>query len=220
MFSTCIFCNHDLGSNQAFENFPVGRRLAFDQHKGRLWVICERCRRWNLSPLEERWEAIEECEKKYFDTANSFSTDNIGMAMLPEGVQLVRIGKPKRREFAAWRYGRQFWRRRIVSAVSAGAQIALGIGTMILGANILPLIIGISRNRVVVRVKDEDDNRLIITPKEVGTVLFYRSDDGDGWSLEVPYRPRERQFPRFVPPGVSFRMSMNGAAPRPRCGMP
>jgi hypothetical protein len=194
MFRTCIFCNHDLGSNQTVENFPVGRRLAFDQDKGRLWVICERCRRWNLSPLEERWEAIEECEKKYFDTPNSFSTDHIGMAMLPEGVQLVRIGNPKRREFAAWRYGRQFWRRRVASAMSAGVQIVLGVGAAILGANILPVIIGIARNRVVTRVRDDDDNRLIITPKEAGTVLFYRSDGADGWSLEVPYRPRERQF--------------------------
>ena len=101
MFKTCIFCNRNLGGNEVIENFPVGRRLAFDGERGRLWVICEHCRRWNLSPLEERWEAIEECERQYHDTPRSFSTDNIGLAHLGEGLQLVRIGEPKRREFAA-----------------------------------------------------------------------------------------------------------------------
>ncbi len=27
-----------------------------------------RCLRWNLSPLEERWEAIEQCERLFGDT--------------------------------------------------------------------------------------------------------------------------------------------------------
>jgi len=34
------------------------------------------------------------------------------MARHPEGLELVRIGKPLRPEFAAWRYGDQFGRRR------------------------------------------------------------------------------------------------------------
>jgi len=103
MFKTCIFCNRNLGSNENVENFPVGKRLAFDQERGRLWVICNHCRRWNLSPLEERWEAIEECERQFYDASKSFSTDNIGLAELHEGLQLVRVGRPKRREFAGRR---------------------------------------------------------------------------------------------------------------------
>lgn len=63
MYSTCIFCHSGLGSNTMVEHFSVGHRLAFDAAKGRLWVICGRCERWNLSPLEERWEAIDECER-------------------------------------------------------------------------------------------------------------------------------------------------------------
>ena len=65
MYSTCMFCNHSLGENQIVEHFPVGRRLAFDSDKGRLWVVCRRCERWNLSPIEERWEAIEDCERLF-----------------------------------------------------------------------------------------------------------------------------------------------------------
>lgn len=59
MYETCMFCHRPLGENQVVEHFPVGRRLAFDSGKGRLWVVCRRCERWNLTPMEERWEAIE-----------------------------------------------------------------------------------------------------------------------------------------------------------------
>ena len=114
MYKTCLFCKKPLGSNQVIEYFPVGRRLAFDGEKGRLWVVCPRCLRWNLTPLEERWEAIEECERIYRDTRVRVSTENIGIARHGGGLDLVRIGKARRREFAAWRYGDLF-RRRFVS---------------------------------------------------------------------------------------------------------
>ena len=85
MYSTCIHCNRPLGANEAVGLFPVGRRLAFDAAKGRLWVICRKCERWNLSPLEERWEAIEECERRFRGTRLRASTDNVGLARLGEG---------------------------------------------------------------------------------------------------------------------------------------
>ena len=112
MFKTCMFCNNSLQTNEVVEEFPVGRRLAFDAAKGRLWVVCRRCERWNLTPLEERWEAVETCEKLFRNTGLRTSSENIGLARHPEGLELVRIGKPLRPEFAAWRYGDQFGRRR------------------------------------------------------------------------------------------------------------
>ncbi|MDB4879426.1 MAG: hypothetical protein JWL60_872 [Gemmatimonadetes bacterium] len=42
MYSTCLFCNGALGADDAIEHFPVGRRLAFDSARGRLWVVCGR----------------------------------------------------------------------------------------------------------------------------------------------------------------------------------
>ena len=124
MFSSCIFCNKPLGRNESLEAFPVGERLAFDAARGRLWVVCRSCERWNLSPLEERWEAIEQAERLYRDTRRRVSTDNIGLARLAEGTTLVRIGQPQRPEFAAWRYGDQFGRRRTRALVVAGAGVA------------------------------------------------------------------------------------------------
>ena len=101
MYSTCTFCNRPLGSNETLEQFPVGRRLAFDGDKGRLWVVCSSCAGWNLSPLEERWEAIEDAERQFRGTRLRVSTDNIGLARMRDGTDLVRIGKPQRPELAA-----------------------------------------------------------------------------------------------------------------------
>jgi hypothetical protein len=194
MFKTCIYCNRNLGGNEVIENFPVGRRLAFDGERGRLWVICENCRRWNLSPLEERWEAIEECEREYLDTSHSFSTDNIGLAQLSEGLHLVRIGKPKRREFAAWRYGRQFWQRRVVSTISTAVQLVVGFGSVLAGANVLPLLIALRAKRVIARVRDSNGNRLYVSGADLRKVELEPGGGPDGWSLVVPYHPGERFF--------------------------
>src|SRR6478735_8718280 len=111
MYATCLFCNGDLGRNEVIETFPVGRRLAFDAAKGRLWVVCRRCSRWNLTPLEERWEAIEACERLYRDTRKRVATDEIGLAKARDGLALVRIGRPVFPEYAGWRYGTRFGRR-------------------------------------------------------------------------------------------------------------
>ena len=132
MYSTCLFCNRDLGSNELVEHFPVGRRLAFDESKGRLWVVCTACERWNLSPLEERWEAIEECERLFSSTRLRVSTENVGLARLAEGLTLIRIGAPQRPEMAAWRYGDQFGRRRRTAFLTAGAGLTV-IGAVVVG---------------------------------------------------------------------------------------
>ncbi len=133
MYSTCIFCQKSLGTNEVIESFPIGRRLAFDSAKGRLWVVCRHCERWNLSPLETRWEAIEECERAFHGTRLRVSTDNVGMARLSEGLALVRIGEPLRPEFAAWRYGDQFGRRRR-RAVLIGGGVVVAAGAVAAGA--------------------------------------------------------------------------------------
>src|ERR671914_1908815 len=111
MYHHCLFCQTDLGVNESVERFPVGRRLAFDAAKGRLWVVCPRCGRWNLTPLEERWEAIEQCERLYRSTRLRASTPNVGLARLRSGLELVRIGPALYPEIASWRYGARLLRR-------------------------------------------------------------------------------------------------------------
>ncbi len=132
MYSTCLFCNSDLGRNEALLDFPVGRRLAFDPVKGRLWVVCRHCERWNLAPLEEQWEALEQAERRYRDAKQRVSTENMGLARLPDRTELVRIGRPMRPEYAAWRYGDQFGRRRRRRMLVAGGGVA-ALGAVLAG---------------------------------------------------------------------------------------
>ncbi|HEX7938191.1 MAG TPA: hypothetical protein VF483_04315, partial [Gemmatimonadaceae bacterium] len=113
MYATCLYCRTNLGANDSIEVFQVGKRLAFDERNGRLWVVCSACGRWNLSPLDERHEAIETCERLFRGARLRVTTDEIGLARLPDGTELVRIGEPLRPEFAAWRYGERFIQRRV-----------------------------------------------------------------------------------------------------------
>ncbi|UCF20389.1 MAG: hypothetical protein JSU87_03000 [Gemmatimonadota bacterium] len=188
MYRTCIYCNRDLGSNQSVESFPVGRRLAYDQGKGRLWVVCDGCRCWNLTPLEERWEAIEECERQFRDTTIRFSTDNIGLARLREGIDLVRIGRPLRPEFAAWRYGREFLRRRIAveTAVALNAFLAAY-------DSLVEFFTGGEKQRVVARARAEDGERLVLTRHDLREVRLEEADNPEGWVLSVPHRAGRSQ---------------------------
>ena len=88
MWAACLFCHSHLGRNSVLPTFQVGARLAFDPARGRLWVLCPRCGRWNLSPLEERWEAIEDAERHFRGSLVRVSTDNIGLAEIDDGLTL------------------------------------------------------------------------------------------------------------------------------------
>ncbi|PYP68438.1 MAG: hypothetical protein DMD26_01980 [Gemmatimonadetes bacterium] len=116
--------------------------MAFDAANGRLWVVCRKCERWNLSPLEERWEAIETCERSFHDTRLRVSTDNIGLARVAEGLELVRVGPALRPEFAAWRYGDQFGRRRRRKMVRVGLGVGI-VGGAIAGGVALGVSAGV-----------------------------------------------------------------------------
>ena len=126
MYATCIYCQRGLGSNDRIEHFQTGWRLAFDPAKGRLWVVCPSCGQWNLTPFEERWEAIEESEKLFRATPRRASTDQIAIATIPGALDLIRVGRPLRPEFAAWRYGERLIRKRRVAHWTAGGFGAVG----------------------------------------------------------------------------------------------
>ena len=142
MYSTCAFCDAGLARNERIEHFPVGRRLAYDAAKGRLWVICRACAQWNLAPVEERWEAIEECERLYRGLRTRVATDQVGMARLYDGLgplDLVRIGAPLRPEMAAWRYGAQLTDRRRRSLVQFAGASTLGLGAALAATGLVAL---------------------------------------------------------------------------------
>jgi hypothetical protein len=226
VYSTCLFCHQPLGRNEVLEAFPVGRRLAYDAARGRLWVVCRSCERWNLTPLDARWEAIEEAERLYRGTRLRVSTDQIGLARLREGLELVRIGEPLRPELAAWRYGDQFGRRRkkhvMASAVFAAAVTGTIIAGPVLGLvsigavspllNAFNLVNGVRQMRrqvVTVRVPGHDDP-LVIRRKDLLNIRV-RPDREHGFLLHVEgVRHDGPAWKRMVTPGRQGAHELTG----------
>jgi hypothetical protein len=208
VFSTCLFCHAALGANDSIEHFPVGKRLAFDGERGRLWAVCPRCARWNLAPIEERWEALEECEMAYRAATKRVSTDNIALARLKDGTDLVRIGQPLLPEFAAWRYTHTFLRRArwatvrqttppaVVNSVLIGA-VSAAFGPSAVGLMLIPAA-GVStlftyagfmtwRMRQPTALVFTHEGALHgVTPRVVGaTRITYDADQGLGLRLQT-----------------------------------
>ncbi len=207
MYSVCLFCNHDLGRNESLETFPVGRRLAFDTAKGRLWVVCKKCERWNLSPLEERWEAIETAEQLYRDTRRRVATDEIGLARLRDGTELVRIGRPLRPEFAAWRYGDQFGRRRNRQLLLAGGGV-VAIGALVAGgvaagvgiggfgwmlARAAQSVVKGSPETVVAKVRTQQGTLLHVRRRHLAETTIARADNG-ALALDLRFKNGHQEF--------------------------
>lgn len=200
MFSTCIFCHSSLGSNESIEYLPIGRRLAFDSANGRLWVVCQRCERWNLTPIEERWEALEECERQFLNTKRRYSTDQIGLARVGDGLDLIRIGAPLRPEFAAWRYGDQFGRRRRRKQIQTGvilggivllAPVGPAVGLSIFGGgtqmyNISQFALNTYRRmRIVARAKSAIGTDILLRGSDVDSAEILPATATEPWGLRI-----------------------------------
>ncbi len=112
MLTRCLFCHLPFPANDTIEHFAVGRRIAYDPGRGRLWAVCEGCRRWTLAPIEDRWEALEELDRTTRDRGRLLSqTDNV--ALLRAGdIDIVRVGRAQLVEEAWWRYGKELRERR------------------------------------------------------------------------------------------------------------
>ena len=203
LYSTCLFCTRDLERNTVLEAFPVGRRLAFDGAKGRLWVVCRKCERWNLSPIEERWEAIEAAERLFRATRMRASTGNIGLARHAEGLELVRIGSPHRPEFAAWRYGDQFGRRRRRAILMGGAAVGgvgliaiAGLATGVISGSVMAQsgnFVNLWQNaRTVVRLRTDSGDYLKLKLPEIRHARLQAGDDG--FDLVLGGKRKERVF--------------------------
>jgi len=207
MYSTCLFCNVSLGVNDQLPTFPVGRRLAYDPARGRLWVVCTRCGRWNLSPLEERWEAIDECERLFRGTRLRYSTDNVGLARINERLELVRIGAALLPEIASWRYGTRLerfapktngarhavgalvrsstglhrWVARKAASALAGYATTVGLSDDAL----LRLRTFRRGNAVLARSADDAGRPIVIRYAHLGAAELIRPDRDQPWRLVV-----------------------------------
>jgi hypothetical protein len=199
MWTHCMFCTRDLGRNEVLELFPVGTRLAFDPERGRLWVLCRTCGGWNLTPVEERWETIEGCERIFRETRTRVSTGELGLARLSSGLELVRVGQPLRPEFAAWRYGDELGRRRrrvvLLGAGLAGVGTGAVFGGLVGATGVLLPAVGYqywAQHRTVTRIRDPRNRILEVRGSQLGHAFLVRASDdqarSSGWGVSVPYR--------------------------------
>lgn len=225
MYSTCLFCHAKLGSNESIEHFPVGKRLAFDESNGRLWVICRKCERWNLTPIEERWEAIEECERAFRSATMRMSTDNIGLARVAGGLDLVRIGRPERPEFAAWRYGDQFGKRRrrniATAGVAAGVLGLAALGPVFGASGILTLSAlfvarGMNARDGSTKIPIAGAAYPFVVERKHLVGIRLLPDDSAGWMLDVPIRtplvdPFNKARGERPPTGIRFQRKRFGS---------
>lgn len=208
MFTTCLFCHASLGSNDSMRTFPIGRRVAFDAERGRLWVVCRRCARWNLAPLEERWEAIEECVSLYERASRRTFTPHIALAHIATRFDLIRVGAASRHEFAAWRYGsklRNRFRRAVVTyavsylvglaATLAWRAVTLSTAALVGVAALCPLLFVLGRlddhdreDEVIARVRPPDGHPREIRERDVGWLELKAPLADGGWSLTIGHR--------------------------------
>ena len=203
MYRHCIHCSADLGANEVLEAFPVGSRLAFDAAKGRLWAVCPKCARWNLSPIEERWEAVEVAERIFADSRLRVQSENVGMAKARDGTRLIRVGAALPGELAAWRYGDQLLRRRRGYLLAAGTAMAAGLavvgGAAAAGAGIgaamglFNLLGPVEKwwrrrvdRRVVYRLPSSDGNTLLLRRVHARAAVLRAAPGGGGIELEIP----------------------------------
>ncbi|MEX2178539.1 MAG: hypothetical protein WD801_07500 [Gemmatimonadaceae bacterium] len=179
MYKTCLFCHHDLGRNEALATLAIGRRVAFDSAKGRLWVVCAGCGRWNLTPFEERWETLEECERLFRDTRLRFATDNVGLAQPAwgGGFELVRIGRALQPEIAAWRYGSKILSR---APTVAGYAKSLGVNRKA----VMRLRTMSRKHEVLARVR-HDREAITIRFAHLAHAELLRPDRDQTWRVQV-----------------------------------
>ena len=203
MYQRCAFCDAPFQANGVIQAFPRGRRIAFAPDTGRLWVVCQRCERWNLAPLEERWEAVEECERRFRGTRLRLSTTNVGLARAADGVELLRVGTPLRPELAAWRWGDQFGRRRrralLLLGTATGTAAALALGgaaAIVLPAAALAAVAArgdrlrrlLEGHQPVCRVPLPHGDLGVVRADRVGEArLLMGGPWGDRWGLLVSY---------------------------------
>jgi len=130
MFRTCAFCNAPFDGDGGPSGLGVGRRLAFDEWRGRLWVVCSKCSRWNLTPLDDRLERIDVVARAARDAGRVVAATEQVALIRWERYDFVRVGKPLRVELATWRYGermrtRQRERMKVVVPLTV---VAIGLG--------------------------------------------------------------------------------------------
>lgn len=176
----------------------MGRRLAFAPETGRLWAICTECGEWNLAPVEDRWEAVAECDRVFEGTRERGSTGELTLAR-SEGFELLRVGTVA--ELPTLRYGARlrrrharYLRRQRVRKVAGGFTLAGLLLAFVMGygafAGIAVLLLflaiatGVLREPPVARVPTPDGGWTEMTRRELLDMRLVPAESS-GWRLRI-----------------------------------
>ena len=225
---SCAFCDRALPANRVVPGMPMGRRIAFDPVRGRLWVVCGYCGQWNIAALdaEERARAIEHLEQAFHAVTERSATADISTASLGWGVSLIRVGTGDWRRFAAWRHGKRLTNRRFIFVMGAVAltwvnmlpwvdamwDSALGSAAGI--AAIAAVIVWRMGFTAIAQVRNNEGRLVGITPMQERHARLERR--GGGWALIVRHREGETTYTGAeavrVLRKLLWRRNMNGAS--------
>lgn len=230
MYTHCLRCSRSLGRNSELADLPIGRCIAFDRDKGRVWVICIQCRQWNLLPLEERWEALEELERIATTAESRVESGRIGLARTADGLELLRATGLPDADIANWRYGRRLQQRRsllwwiggasMILAVVLGARAGLSSGSRDFGiyaglfAAVWLGLIWRDPPRLWMKIVPEVGAAERVWQWQLSQIRFERSSPAAPPSLVVPRRSGELhlQGPFAAAFLASFFPRVNGSA--------
>ena len=100
----CAYCRTALAPGPPWSP-GKGHLLAYDPERGRLWNVCPNCARWNLTPVDSRWETLQACEEAVATKGRvRLTSPHLSLVDVGDG-DLIRVGTAPRLEFVDWRYG-------------------------------------------------------------------------------------------------------------------
>jgi hypothetical protein len=107
-------------------------------------VVCPRCTRWNLTPLDDRLERIEAVARAAHQGRVVAATSQVALIRW-QRYDFIRVGSPPRVELATWRYGERLRTRareraRVVVPLTLAA-LGLGIAVNVAAGGSLGIFV-------------------------------------------------------------------------------
>jgi hypothetical protein len=192
----CVFCNCRIKRNDVLRLTPHGRTIAFDARRGRLWIVCDNCGRWNLTPLDTRADAIEECAHIFDNIPERDTTGGILRAAVP-GLRMICVREPAVYELDLWRHcariDRRTQRHHALGLVIMGAMFVVpaalvfvrGVSPVLfwVPAAAIFLIRPVQGWRGILRCVDDEGHAHSLRKRDLATSTLALDSDHSGWSL-------------------------------------